>query len=66
MMEQMKMEIKVGQQVKFATIVDPEDESARFRVLEVNGDRLLIEFVCDMSIPPTQVVRVADVIPVDD
>ena len=54
----------LGQLVKF---VDPKNDDERaetFHVLEVRGDRVLVEFVCDMSIRPTFVYPTADLKPV--
>ncbi len=53
--------ISVGDMVRFMEIVDPGDEDSRFIVIENNGDRLMIRFVCDLPIPPTQVVLRSDV-----
>ncbi len=53
--------ITVGDQVRFAEVLEPGDESALFDVIEDNGDRLLVRLVCDLPIPPTQVVRRDDV-----
>ena len=62
----MNPQFKIGQKVKFAAFVDAGDIVARFRVLEVNGDRLLIQFICDMTIKPTQVVRVDEIVLADE
>lgn len=51
----------VGDRVRFKEAIDPGDESARFEVIEDNGDRLLIRLVCDLPIPPVQVVQRAEV-----
>lgn len=42
----------VGQTVKYA---NPEqgEEDLRFKVLEDNGDRLVVEMICDWYIKPT-------------
>ncbi len=47
----------VGDRVRFREVLDPGDKSAVFEVIEVNGDRLMIRLVCDLPIPPVQVVR---------
>jgi len=53
------MSIQVNDLVEF---IEPfEDEvGTTYRVLEVNGDRCIIEYVCDMRIRPTSVRLVAD------
>ncbi len=49
----------VGDVVEFRE--PAEDEiGARFLVQEMNGDRCLVQFICDMTIRPTFVYRVAD------
>jgi hypothetical protein len=54
-------DVTVGDLVRFCEIVDPGDESARFEVIEDNGDRLIVRLLCDLPIPPTQLVRRSDV-----
>ena len=34
----------------------PEEAEARYRVVEDNGDRLIVEYICDMPIPPKELV----------
>lgn len=47
----------VGDLVMYRECLEAGDESARFVVVEDNGDRLLVRLVCDWTIPPTSVVR---------
>jgi hypothetical protein len=51
----------VGDKVRFREALDPGDESCLFDLIEDNGDRLMIQLVCDLPIPPVKVVRRADV-----
>lgn len=51
----------VGDQVRFIETLDPGDELCLFDVVEDNGDRLMIELICDLPIRPVQAVRRADV-----
>jgi hypothetical protein len=44
--------ITVGSLVRFREVLEPADEKSRFVVVEDNGDRLLVRFVCDLPIPP--------------
>ncbi len=37
--------MKVGDVVKFADGLYPDEEGARYRVIETNGDRGFIEFI---------------------
>lgn len=55
--------MKPGDIVKFRQAVDEGDGWARFKVLEVNGDRLLVEMIVDrsvMPIAPTAVYKMED------
>jgi hypothetical protein len=47
--------------VRFIETLDPGDELCLFDVVEDNGDRLMIELICDLPIRPVQAVRRADV-----
>jgi hypothetical protein len=37
------------------------EESARYLVVEDNGDRLLAKLICDLPIPPVELMRRSDV-----
>src|SRR4051812_12719123 len=39
----------------------PGEEDARYLVIEDNGDRLLVKFVCNLPIPPVELLRPGDV-----
>lgn len=71
-----RMEIKVNDIVKYAQIVDPGDENARFIVREImpqfeNGPqddapaRVRVELICDMRIRPTKTVLLSDLAKAD-
>ncbi len=53
--------MKAGDTVKLVTPMPDESGSERFRVLEMRGDRVLVEFICDLRIPPTYVYPVTDI-----
>lgn len=58
--------MQVGDIVKYREALEPGDEQSRFVVSELRGDRVLVtEFAVthDMSIKPTYVLDVADLIP---
>lgn len=55
----------IGQLVKFAAPITTAEESERFTVLELRGDRILVQFVCDLTIKPTSVYSTADMISAD-
>lgn len=42
------------------------EEDIRFVLLEINGDRVLIEMVCDWAIKPTEVVAISEVCKADE
>jgi len=57
--------MKVGDVVKFGDGLYPDEEGARYRILEVNGDRGFIEFICDLPLPPQSVARFEELEVVD-
>ena len=54
----------MGKTVKLAN-PGPGEESARFVVAEDNGDRLLVRLICNLPIPPVELVRPSDVVEVE-
>jgi len=52
--------MKVGDQVKWAQPSNEVEGNERFTLVEVNGDRCFIRYICDLPIPPVQVARVSD------
>ena len=38
--------------VKFRDGLYDDEEGATYRVIEINGDRALIQFICDLPLPP--------------
>jgi hypothetical protein len=48
-----------GQLVRLAPqwMDSPAEGDALYRVVEDNGDRLIVELVCDLPIPPQELVR---------
>lgn len=57
--------MKVGDLVKYKN-PRPGEEDIRFVLRELNGDRVLIEFVCDYRIKPLETVAIDEVCPADD
>lgn len=55
-----------GDRVKWKQPNADESAEDRFVVLEVNGDRALVEYICDMPVPPTQLVNVDDIVLAED
>ena len=54
-------ELTAGDIVKLREPVSAEEAAARFDVVELRGDRVLIRLQCDMRIPPMEAVLVSDV-----
>lgn len=52
----------MGDVVKWKEPIDAEDADCRFVVLEIRGDDVLAEYVCDMNIKPIGQYRIADLI----
>ena len=50
--------MQVGDTVKFINGLYPDEEGARYKVLELNVDRVLIEFICQLPIPPQSVAKI--------
>jgi hypothetical protein len=40
----------------------PGEENIRFQLVEDNGDRVLIELICDLPIPPRECVASDEVV----
>ena len=57
-------EVRVGDVVRFAKVMDPGDETARMTVLEVEADRnwALVEDICDLPLKPTRTVRLSEIV----
>ena len=62
-----KVALEVGQTLMFReplTDDEREEREERCIVLELRGDRVLVEFICAMSIKPASVYLVADLVAV--
>ncbi len=49
--------MKIGDTVKFKDGLYPDEEGARYKVVEINGDRTVIVFICALPIPPQSVAK---------
>ena len=49
-----------GDRVKFKDGLYADEKGAEYRVLEINGDRAMVEFICDLPIPPQSVARISE------
>lgn len=47
--------MKIGTLVKFKDGLFSDEEGAQYVVLEDNGSRVIIEFLCDLRFPPQSV-----------
>ncbi len=50
--------MNVGVTVKFKDGLYDDERDARYLVVEINGDRAIIEFICDLPIPPQSIARI--------
>lgn len=53
--------MQVGQKVKLRSPSSDAEAAARFVLIENNGDRGFIRLVCDLPIPPVELVRMDDI-----
>jgi hypothetical protein len=51
-----------GDIVRLAHPVDRAEASARFVLIEDNGDRCLIRLICDLPIPPVECVLKGEIV----
>lgn len=42
--------------------IDAGDEAARYTLVELNGDRCLIRFICDLPIAPVTLARTDELV----
>jgi hypothetical protein len=49
-----------GDIVKFKDGLYSDEKGARYRILEVNGDRAIIVFICDLPIPPQSAAKISE------
>ena len=52
---------KVGKRCKLSNPQSEDEAKALFIVSEDNGDRLIIQLVCDLPFAPTELVRPSDI-----
>ena len=52
--------MKVGDTVKFIDGLYDDEQGSRYKVIEINSDRAIIEYVCQLPIPPRSVARVEE------
>lgn len=59
------MSMKINDIVKYSKPQKGE-EDIRFTLREINGDRVLIEMICDWTIKPTETVAISEVCKADE
>jgi hypothetical protein len=52
--------MEIGTTVRFKDGLYPDEKGARYKVVEMNGDRAIIEYICDLPIPPHSVTKIND------
>ncbi|MGB8214999.1 MAG: hypothetical protein WCE68_15735 [Anaerolineales bacterium] len=52
--------MKIGDTVKFQDGLYPDEKGARYKIVEINGDRVFIEFICDLPVPPQSVAKLTE------
>lgn len=52
--------MKIGDTVKFINGLYPDEKGARYRIVEINGDRAVIEFICNLPIPPQSIAKISE------
>jgi|RhiMetdeSRZDD1v2_1073273.scaffolds.fasta_scaffold835879_2 hypothetical protein len=57
--------MKIGDTVKFKDGLYSDEEGARYKVMEINGSRAIIEFICQLPIPPQSVANIDELELVD-
>lgn len=58
--------MNIGDTVKFKDGLYPDEVGAKYKVVEINGDRAIIEFIYDLPIPPQSVAKVNEMIVVNE
>jgi hypothetical protein len=52
--------MKIGDKVRFIKHLYTDEEDAVYEIVEINGDRAIIRFVCDLPIPPQSVAKTSE------
>lgn len=50
--------MEIGCTVKFKDGLYSAEEGATYKVLEINGDRVFIEYICDLPLPPQSTAKI--------
>jgi hypothetical protein len=52
--------MEIGDTVKFKDGLYPDENGAEYKILEINGDRALVQFTCDLPISPQSIARLSE------
>jgi hypothetical protein len=52
--------MKKGDTVQFKEGLYSDEVGARYKVVEINGDRVIIEFICELPIPPQSIAMLSE------
>ncbi len=52
--------MKVGDTVKFIDGLYNDEKGARYTIVEINGDRATLCFICNLPIPPQSIARISE------
>ena len=52
--------MEMGDIVKFKDGLYDDEKGARYKVIEINGDRAKIEFICQLPIPPNSIAKTSE------
>jgi transcription antitermination factor NusG len=52
--------MEIGDIVKFIDGLYPDEKGAKYKVVEINGDRAVIVFICDLPIPPQSIAKISE------
>jgi hypothetical protein len=49
--------MKVGDIVRFQDNLYEDENGTTYKILELNGDRAILQFICDLPIPPQSMAK---------
>lgn len=52
--------LEIGATVKFREGLYSDEKGAKYKVVEINGDRVTIEFICNLPIPPKSIAKTSE------
>ena len=52
--------MKIGNRVQFKDGLYQDEVGTKYRIVEINGDRAIIEFICDLPIPPQSIAMLGE------